>query len=468
MLEQVTTTRVVDVIQEMASGKAAAVVEQLSTQKATEVVQEMASAKAADVVQEMVPQKAAEVIEQVNTTKAADVVQHMVPEKAAAVVERTTPQKAGQVLEAVPPDKAGQVMQQMATDKLTTVVPNMTETALTQRLPEMTVEKLYEIPPRVLFDALPNAPTEALVAETPPAPPAGLPGPVQVYTTPSGARYLAIRTVSGEWAVLMGSPFPIHKIMVKFREGLANIQTDAQELPARPADVPSDPPGVLAGKLFTITLVQGQTQQPLRPQDILAAHLTYKVEKAWMKNKSIHKWSIQLYVFDTNKKAWVSMAGKQVNEDANYLYYSAVLPHFSLFAITGQAQPPPPRMAISDLLIAPSQLPLGGKVDISATIANLSTQAETFVVPLWINSVVETSQTIILAPGARGSLQFSVSRQAPGAYQVRIDREMGSFVVGAVVPSGGRLPGSGAWLLAMVVGLMAMVLGLYALRGGDA
>ncbi|MBI2846687.1 MAG: PGF-pre-PGF domain-containing protein [Chloroflexi bacterium] len=414
-------------LEQVTPEQAAQVLEQVTTGKAAQVVQEMVAAKAAAVLEQMTTQKAAQVLEQVTTAKAAEVVQEMVAAKAASVLEQMTTQKAAQILEQVSPEKAGQVMQAMTTEKLTQVMAVMSEAALTLRLPELTAEKLYQIPATVLFDALPNAPTEALVGEAPPTPDPDLPAPVVVFTTPTGARYLALRTKAGEWAVLVGSPLPIQKLLVRFQAELTNVETGVEDLPARPAVIAVDPPGLQAGKYFNISLV-GATAQ-----DVLLAHLTFKVEKAWINTNGIHKWAVQLYRYDLDKKVWVGVPSKNVGEDSTYVYYSAVLPKLSTFAITGFTQPPTRKMAVSGLQISKAQVLPGEQVDITATVANLTAQEETFVVTLWVDSVAEASQMITLAAGAKGDLKYSVVKQNERSYQVRIDRELGSFIVSRAV-----------------------------------
>ncbi|MBI2917309.1 MAG: tandem-95 repeat protein [Chloroflexi bacterium] len=435
----VSAAKAAAVLKEMAGDAAgieaaAKIVEKMAeanAQKAAEVVAQLDTAQAAKVVQEMASDKAAGVMEQLDATRAAKVVEEMASVKAAAVLDRTSTQKAAQVLEQMSAKKAGAVMQEIPTPKLASVVASMSETALVHRLPELTPEKLNDIPRETLFAALPTVPTEAFTGEKTPTPPPGDPRPVVLFTSDTGAKYLAIKTTGGEWALLMGSPYPIARIMAKFRVGLENVETTAEELPARPAGIPSDVPGIQAGKYFTIGVAGAKAT------DVQVAHLTFKVGKTWLAENGIQKWSVQLHRYDESKKVWVPVPSKRVNEDAEYVYYSAVLPGFSTFAVAGLTEAPRRLMSASNLRISPAQAASSEKVTVTATISNLSSREETFMVPLWVNSEAEASQVITLGAGAKGALKLVVARQAEGSYEVRVDRETGTFTVTGVQPARG-------------------------------
>ncbi|MDD3247888.1 MAG: PGF-pre-PGF domain-containing protein [Methanosarcina sp.] len=64
--------------------------------------------------------------------------------------------------------------------------------------------------------------------------------------------------------------------------------------------------------------------------------LCFKVEKSWMQNKSIDRASIALNRYED--KAWVQLPVNLSEEDEEFLYFTAKVPGFSSFAITGKAK----------------------------------------------------------------------------------------------------------------------------------
>ncbi|MDD4250475.1 MAG: PGF-pre-PGF domain-containing protein, partial [Methanosarcina sp.] len=67
--------------------------------------------------------------------------------------------------------------------------------------------------------------------------------------------------------------------------------------------------------------------------------ISFKVEKSWIQDKNIDKFSIVLNRY--NDKKWGQLPASLVNEDDKYLYFKAKTPGFSPFAITGKANTSP-------------------------------------------------------------------------------------------------------------------------------
>jgi PGF-pre-PGF domain-containing protein len=61
----------------------------------------------------------------------------------------------------------------------------------------------------------------------------------------------------------------------------------------------------------------------------------FKVEKAWLEDNNIEQDSITLYRY--SDKIWQQLPVSLLNEDSSYLYYTADVPAYSFFAITGTA-----------------------------------------------------------------------------------------------------------------------------------
>jgi PGF-pre-PGF domain-containing protein len=331
--------------------------------------------------------------------------------------------------------KAAQIMEQVATETLTEIVPQMSETSLTETLPEVSADKLHEIPAQTLFDALPTAPTEQLVGEEPPVPPPDLEAPVVRFTTPTETVYVAIRTSAGEWVVVVGSPVPIKKIMIKTKTALANVETNLAELAQRPAEVTAAPPGEMFGNYLSITFTNAG------PQDIELGWVKFEVAKDWIATGNIHKWSIAFNRWDAELGEWISLPTKRVDEDETFVYYTVSIPRFSIFAITGTKAPPPVKFQVANLNISPPEAEAGQPITVSAEVTNLTQTKQTYTMNLWVNKTVEASKIIPLDGGQTVTASLSVSKKAAGTYQVRVERLTGQFQVKpAAVPTPAPAP----------------------------
>ena len=349
-------------------------------------------------------------------------IRQMTTEQAAQTLAQSDPSGSARVLEQLTPAQAGAIMDSIPTDRVTTMISTMTEAALMERLPEMSAEKLYAISPAVLFAALPNAPTEQLVGEVPPTPAPGLSAPV-VYTTPTGTRYLAIKTQAGEWVIIMGSPDPLTKLMVKTKKVLENVTTTVEVLGTKPADVLDLPAGQKVNAYLKATI------ENAKPEDLDAGYASFRLTKKWLADNSIKEWSVVLNRYDTGLKKWVALPTKKTGEDATYVYFSSSTPSFSYLAVTGSTELPPVEFRASNLKVSPGQVAPGSPVTITADIKNISTTEDTYVATLWVNKTVEASQAITLAGGATAPVSFTVSKKDAGSYEVRLDRQTSTFKV---------------------------------------
>ncbi len=405
-----------------------------------EELEEMAPDEAAEALGELAPDEAAALLEEVNTEDAANIIEEMAVDTAAAILEKMTASRAAAILEKVAtdiaaailgemePSKAAAIMQELSTGTLTNVIPEMSEEALTERLPGLTPEKLYSLDPEVLFEALPNAPTEQLVSEEPPQPPAEATAPVVVYTTPSGARYMAIRTWAGEWVVVVGTPPPISELMIKTKTELANVETLLEVFDTKPSGVASLPSGQKARAYFTVDFANA------KPEDIEVGHITFYVEKSWITANSVNPWAVFLNRYDPDLGAWIMLPTKRVKEDSTKVYYTAAIPHFSTFAITGSATVPAVAFKVSNLKISPAEVAAGEAITIKADVTNTSATAGVYVATLWIDGTIEAAQNVSLQANEKKSVSFSVTKKAEGSYEVRVDRLFGSFEVTKAAP----------------------------------
>ncbi|GAH34493.1 unnamed protein product, partial [marine sediment metagenome] len=257
----------------------------------------------------------ADIFEEMDSGNAADIMEEMDPDDAAAIMEEMDPGDAADIFEEMDIDDAAAVMEELTLDTLTDIIGEMTEDALMDILPGLSPDTLYSIDPEVLFDSLPNVPTEQLLSEEPPQPPAEATAPVVVYTTPSGARYLAVQTWAGEWVVVMATPMPVDQLMIKTKQALTDVETTVDIFDQRPSEAAVSLPADQVVYTYLSITFDNAT-----PEDIELGHITFQVEKEWLEQNSIHKWSVALNRYDPELGQWITLPTKRVREDSSYIY----------------------------------------------------------------------------------------------------------------------------------------------------
>ena len=171
-----------------------------------------------------------------------------------------------------------------------------------------------------------------------------------------------------------------------------------EDLSQKPAESPDFGPGQILNSIFSIDI------ENAAPQEILAAHVTFFVDKSWLEANNVHKWSIELNRLDQQENIWVPFPSKRVGEDAERILYTAVIPGFSVFAITGSEALPLQIFQVTDLTIDPPSARAGDVVTIGAIVTNTSLERAVFPAHLWINDTIEATQTITVEPAETGSL----------------------------------------------------------------
>ncbi len=342
-------------------------------------------------------------------------------------VAEDNPGLAGDILENTDAEQAAAAMEQTDIDTLNEVIPEMSEESLTERLPEMSADKLGDIDVQTLFDALPNAPTEQLAGEITPEALEGLPDIVRV--TANGEEYLAIRSEEDGWVIIAATPAPVDQLMIKTKQAIENIKTLVEIFDERPFEITVGLPAEQIVRAYIkITL------ENITPADIEAGHITFYVEKDWLEQNSIHKWSVFLNRYDPELGQWIALPTKRVDEDDTKVYYTSVITHFSVFAISGSETLPPVNFEVANLVIDPAEAETGEDITISASVTSVSDEDNTYVATLWIDKTVETAIDIYLQAGETKPVSFIVTRDAEGIYEVRVDRLFSSFSVTEAPP----------------------------------
>ena len=246
-------------------------------------------------------------------------------------------------------------------------------------------------------------PVEPFVPEDPP-----VPGP-----DPSG---------EGDWTTL-GSPAPIEVILGRFADVVPGRKLNITDLLELPSDVPAFPDNRLQFESFLKIDPEGFTSDELQ-----VGHTTMFVEKEWLKANDIHEWSLEFTGYSEFRREWVPAPAKRIREDEERVFFSVVVPGFSLWAISGSDKAPELVFKVQDLLVLPKEVNEGEPVLIQAVVENLSDDAAAYNAVLWLNSKAHAIERVQVFARQKLPLSFRVQPDA-GEYKVRFDRLLDSFTV---------------------------------------
>jgi hypothetical protein len=151
--------------------------------------------------------------------------------------------------------------------------------------------------------------------------------------------------------------------------------------------------------------------------------------------------------------AAVTVTGSAVLEVPVSLHIEAVAPVM------------PGNLSASSLSITPQQVEPGQEVTISVNVVNTGGETGSYDAILYINGVVEDSQSVSVAAGTSKNVIFTVSKSEAGVYDVSLAGQSGQFeVVGGGQVDGGGLSTGG--IIAIVVIVIVLVVGLFLIRRG--
>ncbi|MEW6143344.1 MAG: CARDB domain-containing protein [Chloroflexota bacterium] len=110
--------------------------------------------------------------------------------------------------------------------------------------------------------------------------------------------------------------------------------------------------------------------------------------------------------------------------------------HFTPFAVFGRLAPAPPPAVfnVRDLSINPKQVKAGESVTITATIANIGGMRGEYVLRLSVPGVLDTYQTLNLAPRESQQVRFTIVPTSGGNYPVQLG-DLGDFFTVTAAPA---------------------------------
>ncbi len=107
---------------------------------------------------------------------------------------------------------------------------------------------------------------------------------------------------------------------------------------------------------------------------------------------------------------------------------------------------------VGELIITPTQVEPGENVTIEAPVTNIGQTSGDYSFNVKINGVLETTGTATVPAGESTMVNFTVSRDAAGTYEVNIDSQTGSFTV-TVEPLL-------AWWIWLIIGIIVLTIAI--------
>lgn len=115
------------------------------------------------------------------------------------------------------------------------------------------------------------------------------------------------------------------EIDVQVKNQVNNVEITVKKLTGKPAEVVN-----VTGKVYQYISINHKNMEET---NIEKATIKFKVNKSWIKDNNIDKTTVVLNRYTTQ---WNKLPTTLVNESSNFIYYQAIAPGFSQFAISGE------------------------------------------------------------------------------------------------------------------------------------
>jgi PKD repeat protein/uncharacterized cupredoxin-like copper-binding protein len=151
--------------------------------------------------------------------------------------------------------------------------------------------------------------------------------------------------------------------------------------------------------------------------------MKYTDEEA--RGKIVQKFAVYYY----KNGAWHKCRDTGVKPAEHVIWANLQRDEVSGTVFTVAEAPLPAAFELSGLFVSPAQVNTGAPVTISLTVKNTGELAGNYTAVLLLNGAQEATKTVSVAGGASVSVSFTVTKQAAGAYAVKVGSLTGSFTV---------------------------------------
>jgi len=155
----------------------------------------------------------------------------------------------------------------------------------------------------------------------------------------------------------------------------------------------------------------------------------------------IEEESLALAFYDVKSGKWVNLAGT-VDTAADTI--TALIPHFTTFAVIGYPKPAPIKevtptpeaapaaFSLASLTIQPEKVKCGEKVTVSVAVSNTGGKEGNYSVALMVNGIKDQEKSVTIPAGGQQTVTFEIIKDQPGNYNVTIGTLNGIFTVEAL------------------------------------
>ena len=142
---------------------------------------------------------------------------------------------------------------------------------------------------------------------------------------------------------------------------------------------------------------------------------------------------VYIAYYDATAENWAPLTS-QVDTQNNFV--TALVSHFTTFAIMGAAvSPTPANFSVTSLDLSNEQVEPGQEVLVAVNVTNIGGYKGSYTLNLTINGAVEQTKTVTLASLASDTVTFTVTKEEPGSYTISVDGLTKEFSVAVLAPS---------------------------------
>jgi len=119
----------------------------------------------------------------------------------------------------------------------------------------------------------------------------------------------------------------LKQISINVRNRANNVQITVTKLEGKPASVVHN----ISGKVYKYMEINTEN---LADENISEAKIQFPVNKSWIIRNNINRATVALNRYHNN--VWERLQTREISEDNDYVYYEAISPGFTTFAVTGE------------------------------------------------------------------------------------------------------------------------------------
>jgi len=231
---------------------------------------------------------------------------------------------------------------------------------------------------------------------------------------------LRVESVSPEEPIRLGvENSRISELKMNLKEPREDLEISLKKLRKKPPELP-DPPGLVWAYQEISTNI---------PEEAIEnAGINFWVLKEWLETYGTDREDILLLRY--HRGQWENLPTTLIDENATHFKYSAKTPGYSTFVITAKkAKAGVARFSLKNLSIGKKTLKPGESTTVSVDVKNTGEAKGSKTVKLKIEGEVADKETVTLSSGESKTVEFPISKEKEGTYEVTVGEMSESFTV---------------------------------------